>query len=89
MDRGAWWAIVHGGRKELDTTERLNTHTQAEVEARSTRGSEKTPRLRLEFGQGESLCHHFGPSTRGKWVDLRGIGPAFPSSGYLGASNCI
>ena len=27
MDRGAWWAIVHGGRKELDTTERLNTHT--------------------------------------------------------------
>ena len=25
MDRGAWWATVHGGRKELDTTERL-TH---------------------------------------------------------------
>ena len=23
MDRGAWWVIVRGGRKELDTTERL------------------------------------------------------------------
>ena len=21
MDRGAWWATVHGGRTELDTTE--------------------------------------------------------------------
>ena len=21
MDRGAWWATVHGGHKELDTTE--------------------------------------------------------------------
>ena len=25
MDRGAWWAIIHGGRKELDMTEWL-TH---------------------------------------------------------------
>ena len=25
MDRGAWWAIVHGGHKELDMTEEL-TH---------------------------------------------------------------
>ena len=23
MDRGAWWAIVHGGHKLLDTTEHL------------------------------------------------------------------
>ena len=23
MDRGAWWATVHGVTKELDTTERL------------------------------------------------------------------
>ena len=26
MDRGAWWAIVHGGHKELDMSEWLNTH---------------------------------------------------------------
>ena len=25
MDRGAWWATVHGGHKELDTTEGLST----------------------------------------------------------------
>ena len=23
MDRGAWWAIVHGGHKESDMTEQL------------------------------------------------------------------
>ena len=26
MDRGVWWATVHGAHKELDTTEPLNTH---------------------------------------------------------------
>ena len=25
MDRGAWWATVHGGHKELNTTEQLST----------------------------------------------------------------
>ena len=25
MDRGAWWATVHEGRKELDMTEQLST----------------------------------------------------------------
>ena len=29
MDRGAWWATVHGVFKESDRTERLNTHTYA------------------------------------------------------------
>ena len=29
MDRGAWWATVHGGHKESDTTERTHTHTHA------------------------------------------------------------
>ena len=24
MDRGTWWATVHGGHKESNTTERLN-----------------------------------------------------------------
>ena len=27
MDRGAWWATVHG-HKELDMTEEMNTLTQ-------------------------------------------------------------
>ena len=28
MDRGAWWAAVPWGCKELDTTEQLYTHTE-------------------------------------------------------------
>ena len=31
MGRGAWWAIVHGVAKELDTTEPLNPHTDTEI----------------------------------------------------------
>ena len=26
MDRGAWWATVHGVAKEQDMTEQLSTH---------------------------------------------------------------
>ena len=26
MDRGAWWATVHGGHKESDITEQLNNN---------------------------------------------------------------
>ena len=32
MDRGAWWAIVHGVPKELDTTERLNNNNKLNLE---------------------------------------------------------
>ena len=28
MDRGAWGATVHGGKKESDTTEQLSTAQQ-------------------------------------------------------------
>ena len=28
MDRGAWWATVHGVSKELDTTELLNSNKE-------------------------------------------------------------
>ena len=29
MDRGAWWATVHGVVKELNTAEQLRMHAQA------------------------------------------------------------
>ena len=29
VDRGAWWATVHGAEKELDTTELLNNKQQS------------------------------------------------------------
>ena len=31
MDRGAWWATVHGVSKELDLTEQLSTQHMALV----------------------------------------------------------
>ena len=31
MDRGAWWAIVHGGHEELDTTEQLTLALQCHM----------------------------------------------------------
>ena len=35
MDQGAWWAIVHGGHKELNTTERRSTvHAKQSMEMR-------------------------------------------------------
>ena len=33
MNRGAWWATVHGGHKELDITEQL-THTHTSLVSR-------------------------------------------------------
>ena len=27
IDRGVWWATIHGGHKESDVTEHLRTHT--------------------------------------------------------------
>ena len=35
MDRGAWWTIVHGGRKELDMTHNICTCTQEKKEMKS------------------------------------------------------
>ena len=29
VDRGAWWATVHGGGKESDTAERVRTYTHS------------------------------------------------------------
>ena len=31
MDRGSWWATVHGVTKELETTEGLSTHASLEL----------------------------------------------------------
>ena len=31
MDRGAWWATIHGSHKELDITEQLSMHVIFEI----------------------------------------------------------
>ena len=36
MDRGAWWAALHGGHKELDTTE-VTEHLVINVKERERR----------------------------------------------------
>ena len=35
MDRGTWWATVHGVTKELDTTERTHAHTHTHTHTHS------------------------------------------------------
>ena len=42
MDRRAWWATVHGGCKELDTTEQLNTSLHVRFLASWTSASGST-----------------------------------------------
>ena len=32
MDTGAWWSIVHGVAKELDTTEQLNNYNNTKLQ---------------------------------------------------------
>ena len=39
MDGGAWWAAVHGGCEELDTTERLHFHFPALEKEMATHSS--------------------------------------------------
>ena len=52
MDTGAWWAKVHGGQKELDTTEQLSTYAgyMTEVNLCPT-ASEFMSRPSLKFEQ--------------------------------------
>ena len=35
MDRGAWWATVHGGHKKLDMTEHAHTYTHTHTHTQS------------------------------------------------------
>ena len=46
MGREAWWATVHGGYKELDTTEQL-TNTHKLMKSFLTTGVEKAETLRV------------------------------------------
>ena len=44
MDRGVWWAPVHGGHKELNTTERLSLSEESK--------SQKVERRLVGRGEG-------------------------------------
>ena len=45
MDGGAWWAAVHGGREESDTTEGLHFHFHALEKKKATHSSVLTWRI--------------------------------------------
>ena len=45
MDRGAWWATVHGDSKELDTTEQLSMHTRIMKMQQVLKEAKKSPNL--------------------------------------------
>ena len=47
MDRGAWWATVHGGLKELDTTEYTYANFKTNLKKRQMLKL-KLPRTRRE-----------------------------------------
>ena len=48
MDGGAWWATVHGGRQESDSTEELSMHTE-NTDINKNKTEPKTRKKRLEF----------------------------------------
>ena len=61
MDRGAWWATVHGGHKKLDMTERLSAcacvHTRTHTH--TTRLQVSTTKTQLSTkGHTSSICCH-------------------------------
>ena len=55
QDGGAWWATVHGGRQEVDTTEQLSTHTE-KVYINRKKTEPKTRRRDWSFGN-QSMCN--------------------------------
>ena len=61
MDRGAWWATVHGGRKKSDMAEQLST-----AQHREERGQNKCiPSTEKEFSCSEpstKFCHFLSRS---------------------------
>ena len=67
MDRGVWWATVHWGLKELDTTERL-THGWSTL---SNRGSESWDRKHWVLLSGVLSCQEVGEK---QWLLAGGLG---------------
>ena len=63
MDRGAWWATVHGVPKELDTTERLNNNSLDKIVGKDLPGLSRQIRPRCG-GPLPPLEHAFGTVIR-------------------------
>ena len=64
MDREAWWATVHGGCKESDTTEQLSMHTHGD-----------SCHLTVFHRQRSSQCPHVLEGARGTLRCIRALIP--------------
>ena len=71
MDRGAWWATVHGVSKSQTQLKPLSTHTHTQ---RSSTHMREIPTLKTSSGGKEAFLAYL-PHT--KWEDL-GV-PSFVS----------
>ena len=75
MDRGAWWATVHGVTKSKDTTERLTLSyvnyrsIKLERERESERVRERDKEQEHQLGGKESVEEHFFVAY---WFQARG-----------------
>ena len=56
MDRGAWWATVHGVAKSWSRLKRLSTPLN---------GPEACPAFRLQFAHLTHSCHRASPEGTG------------------------
>jgi len=79
-DRGAWWAAVHGGHKESDTTERLTHAYYSQSEIKTLTGLR--PHSRYNFqGRLEESEYRTG---RRVWVAVHLLYAVFYSFGCDG-----
>ena len=67
MDRGAWWAIGHGGHEELDMTVYTHTHTHTHTH---TLAPDSERYIHIQFTASERVWHRVG--TQGKTAEWKG-----------------
>ena len=67
MDRGAWWATIHGVTKESDMTEQLtHTHTHTHTEGHKTRKIQRDRCVDIQTGR--QIDNQIGE----RWIDRDG-----------------
>ena len=67
MDRGAWWATVHGGRRESDTTERLTQQCLQLTDSRGVSGSVPASCPRSPQSAWLSVSHRVASAKPTSW----------------------